>query len=315
MIITHAALAEGQSALRAPAGSAYCRVEVILSGHYSHHARPHMQLETISKTPDQRISDTSIVLIHGAWHGAWCWEDNFLDYFLSRGWETHAISLRGHGGSEGGSKLRWTSIRDYVADIEQVVSTLGRPPILVGHSMGGFVVQKFLEKHEVPGAVLLASVPHTGNRRVTMRFARKYPLSFLASLLTLSPYWLLRKPGMLSWACYSDQVEADTLANHHKKLGEESFRASLDMGNPKGLPNPSKNNSPVLVVGSENDALISVREVKQNAAALGVDAKIFQGMPHFVMSAAGWENVANCIAEWARNLRVANASEPAPVRG
>lgn len=56
-----------------------------------------MQLEVISKPVVEGATRPPVVLVHGAWHGAWCWEKNFLDYFPARGWETHAFSFRGHG--------------------------------------------------------------------------------------------------------------------------------------------------------------------------------------------------------------------------
>ncbi len=274
-----------------------------------------MNLETIVKMPDVRISDTPIVLIHGAWHGAWCWEDNFLDYFPSHGWETHAVSLRGHGKSDGASNLRNTSIRDYVEDIRQVVDGLDRPPILVGHSMGGFVIQKFLENHEVPGAVLLASAPHTGNKLITLRMARKYPFSMMASILTRNTYMLVRKPEMVAWIGYSGKVDPEVAAKHHEMIGQESFRASMQMGGPRGLPKPSKNKSPICVIGGELDTLISVREVQQTAKAYGVEPKIFPGMPHSLMAVPGWEAVAEWIDNWARKIVSAEALEPVPARG
>ena len=40
-------------------------------------------------------------------------------------------------------------------DVGAVVDWLGEPPVLIGHSMGGFVVQKYLEHHTTPGAALL----------------------------------------------------------------------------------------------------------------------------------------------------------------
>ncbi len=46
-----------------------------------------MQLEVITHKP-KAVSSTPILFVHGAWHGAWCWE-NFLPYFAERGYESH----------------------------------------------------------------------------------------------------------------------------------------------------------------------------------------------------------------------------------
>lgn len=274
-----------------------------------------MKLEIITKIPHERISNTPIVLIHGAWHAAWCWEGNFLDYFPSRGWETHAVSLRGHGQSDGASTLHSTSIEDYVADIKQVIDALPCPPILVAHSMGGFVVQKYLEHHAVAGAVLLAPVPHTGNGLCRWRMTRKYPFSLIAAVLTRNPYLIMRKPEMFAWACYSDKIAPDVLAQHHKMLGQEAYKATIQLAGPRGLPKPSENTSPISVIGGELDRMFSVQEIQQTAKAFGVEAKIFTGMPHSLMAVPGWEKVAEWIEQWAQQLISAEPREAASTGG
>jgi len=69
-------------------------------------------------------------------------------------------------------------IADYVEDVAQVVGQLPEVPVIVGHSMGGLVVQKYLEKYIAPAAVLLASVPVKGVLRTTLRIALRHPRRF-----------------------------------------------------------------------------------------------------------------------------------------
>lgn len=96
-----------------------------------------MKLEIISKYPSGSTHPTPILFVHGAWHAAWCWDVHFLDYFSQHGFAAHALSLRGHGNSEGRDHLRWTRIADYVDDVADTARQLLSPPILIGHSMGG----------------------------------------------------------------------------------------------------------------------------------------------------------------------------------
>ena len=49
-------------------------------------------IEHIIQRPEKQSHETPLFLQHGAWHGAWCW-NQFLDYFASLGYEVHAISL------------------------------------------------------------------------------------------------------------------------------------------------------------------------------------------------------------------------------
>ncbi len=79
-------------------------------------------LETITRQPDNQTYGTPLLFIHGAWHGAWCWDDYFLPYFAQKGYSAHAVSLRGHGESPGREKLRWASAKNYVADVAEAAS-------------------------------------------------------------------------------------------------------------------------------------------------------------------------------------------------
>lgn len=260
-----------------------------------------MDLEVISRTTAQASPNPPIVLIHGAWHGAWCWQDNFLEYFSQNGWEVHAVSLRGHGNSEGRHRLRWTSIADYVADVAQVVSSLDRPPVLIGHSMGGFVTQKYLESHKVAGAVLLASVPPSGTWQFNLRIICRHPIIWLTANLLMCLYPIVQSPDLAREWFFSPGVSRDAVAKHHAQLQDESYRAALDML-VLNLPKPFLVNTPIAVLGGETDQIFSVSEVMSTAKAYGVEAKIFPAMAHNMMSEPGWKSVAAWILEWATSL-------------
>src|SRR5689334_23220565 len=126
-----------------------------------------MTLEMISRKPEKVTAPTPILFVHGAWHGAWCWDEYFMPYFAARGFHCFASSFRGHGESDGRSTLLRSFSRDYVADlgeaIAQVEGQTGKKPILVSHSLGGYVTQKYLETApDIPAVILLATIPSYG---------------------------------------------------------------------------------------------------------------------------------------------------------
>jgi pimeloyl-ACP methyl ester carboxylesterase len=118
-------------------------------------------LELIDKGSCSDTHPTPL-LVHGGWHAAWCWDEHFLDFFADNGYRALALSLRGHGGSSASKPIRTISIADYVEDVVTVAEGLPTPPVVIGHSMGGFVVQKYLETHQAPAGVMLASIPPRG---------------------------------------------------------------------------------------------------------------------------------------------------------
>jgi pimeloyl-ACP methyl ester carboxylesterase len=244
---------------------------------------------------------TPILFVHGAWHGAWCWE-NFLPYFFDRGYASHAVSLRGHGQSDGQDKIRsHSAAKGYVADVAAVVKALPTPPILVGHSMGGYVVQKYLEQNAAPAAVLLASIPVSGILGFGIRYCMRHPLVFLKAHFTLDLLELVGTPELARDALFSDLTEAD-LRRYVPQLQSESFRMELETML-LSLPNPKKvlaHDTPILVLAGEKDRVFSTKEQRDTARAYGVerDMNIFPGMAHDMMLEPNWQQVAEYILAW-----------------
>lgn len=256
-----------------------------------------MNLEIIKKEAVSDVRPTPILFVHGMWHAAWCWAEHFLPYFAQHGYVSHALSLRGHGGSEGWERLRWTSLTDYVSDVTQVVSQMERPPILVGHSMGGMVVQKYLESNGAPSAVLLASVPPKGVIRATLRVAFRHPLAFMKANLTLSMFPIVKTPQMTQEAFFSADMPEEKVRSYFSRLQDDSYRAYLDMMG-LSLPRPKRVKTPLLVLGAADDGIISPSEIEATAQAYGTRAEVFPGMAHDMMLEGGWQTVADRILAW-----------------
>lgn len=226
-----------------------------------------------------------------------------MDYFVGQGFTVHAVSLRGHGESEGHAKLRWTRIADYVEDVVTVAQQLSKPPIVIGHSMGGLVVQKYLELHAAPGAVLLASVPPSGVLATTLRVARRHPLVFAKVNLTFSLYPFVASPALARELFFSDLLSDGQVQGYWERMQEESFLGFLDML-AFNLPKPEKVKTPILVLGGSKDAVFSPAEVEATARAYNTTAETFHNMAHVMMLEPKWESVAERISVWLRGLIV-----------
>lgn len=240
-----------------------------------------------------------VLLVHAAWHGAWCWADGFAQDLAAGGWAVHALSLRGHAGS-GPARLNTLSLRDYGDDVVAVLADLRRPAVLVGHSMGGGVVQRVLcrsDRPPVAGAALLASVPPSGALRTTLTVAREDPAAFALANLTLDLGRLVVTREQVRRLFLSADADPALVDGLHDRVQSESYRAFLDMLRPH-RPARRPSDVPMLVMGGETDRIFTVAEVEATAAAWGTTAHILTDLAHDVMLDTRWRDAAAHLRGW-----------------
>jgi pimeloyl-ACP methyl ester carboxylesterase len=254
-------------------------------------------LEVIDKGSCSESHPVPLLFVHGSWHAAWCWNENFLAFFVDKGYRALALSLRNHGNSY--KKNPWTSsVADWVSDVASVADTLPAKPVVIGHSMGGLVVQKYLENHTAPAGVLLASMPVSGATRAIFRIARRHPLRYATAALTGKSRRALNTPQAARQNFYSALTPESDIARYAALLDEEYLgRQSLDL-TILGLPKPSRVTTPLLVLGAECDGCFSQDEIRKTARAYGTEATFFPGMGHNMMLEPGWQAVAERIDGW-----------------
>jgi pimeloyl-ACP methyl ester carboxylesterase len=259
-------------------------------------------LEVIDKGSTTKSPPVPLLFVHGTWHGAWCWDDHFLDHFADRGFRALALSLRGHGCSETEKNLRACGLTDYIADVESVVTSLPAQPVMIGHSVGGFIVQKYLESHDAPAGVLIASTPPRGGRAGTVRAFKRHPWLMVKASITGDSLVPLRSPQLVREAFFSlDTPDADVV-RCASLLGPESVRLGLDVL--LQTIRPERISTPLLVLGAACDNTTMVAEVEATAGAYHTRAEIFPDMGHNMMLEPGWQAVAERIDGWLTTQRL-----------
>ena len=94
----------------------------------------------------------TVVLVHGAWHGAWCWE-RVVAELQARDVDVVAFDLPGHGDDPG----ELTDLHGDARHVRDVIDSLTGPVVLVGHSYGGAVVTEAGAHPRVEHLVYLAA--------------------------------------------------------------------------------------------------------------------------------------------------------------
>ena len=255
------------------------------------------ELEILSRNPDGGARrPRPLLFVHGAYTGAWCWDEHFLEYFAALGYDAHAVSLSGHGGSRDRRLLDSYSIENYVTDVAQAAASMAVSPVLIGHSMGGLVVQKYQERERSPAVVLLSSVPPQGLFSSAFGLAVRKP-ALMNDLNRLLGGGRVDIDGLRE-ALFHQPVAVADLHRFLRASQPESHRAIWDM-TLFNLPNPaSMRGLPLLVLGAEHDELMPPLQVEITARTFGVEAEILPDLGHAVMLERGWENVAERIAQW-----------------
>jgi alpha-beta hydrolase superfamily lysophospholipase len=170
--------------------------------------------------------------------------------------------------------------------------------------MGGLVVQKYLEHHSSPAAVLLASVPLAGVLATTLRIARRHPVAFAKINLTLSLFPLVATPRLAREAFFSEGVADEQMLAYSKRLQDESYLAFLDML-AFDLPTPGKVKTPLLVLGAARDTFFSPGEIEATARAYNAECEMIADVAHDMMLESRWQAVADRIVVWLEETGVA----------
>ncbi len=169
--------------------------------------------------------------------------------------------------------------------------SLGRPAVLVGHSMGGLVVQRALARYAAPAAVLVSPVPAHPAVGALMGIARQHPTDALRILaggsLPLRPEYLFRELPAAEAERHTDRCHGESALVQYQLVMHAPPRRPL------GRP-------PVLVLATPDDGLVPVRGIRSTAARYGADVREFPGMGHDLMLDARWREPLDAMLGWLR---------------
>lgn len=248
-----------------------------------------------------------IVLVHGICHGAWCWE-NFIDFFATQEYQCYAVSLRGHGESEGKEDINSFRLSDYVDDVKTVVDMCGdSKPFLVGHSMGGAVVQQYIGKYTdtVQGAVLFA--PATAPNMFFLKTLGSTLINFRLFFASLVAYGCKKSFIKQKAAFFTGRDEKGKRKQRVKNakqlpLQKESLRVVFCDLHTKYTRNYDVD-IPVFVIGSYADRYFPEKSLKKTANRYaGNDKtalKILERLCHDMMlDDKEWEESAKPVLEF-----------------
>ena len=256
-------------------------------------------IERIRYLPARRRRLPPILMVHGMWHGAWCWQP-WQELLAEWGWESHAFSLPGHGMSPAQRPVYFCTLDYYLRFLKAEVARMERKPILIGHSMGGALVQWYLKYagDNLPAAVLAAPWNVHGNFSDggIAHWLNLDPLGVLLVSLTGSANPYIRTPAVAArklispGAIYSPK-------ELHARLGPESVWIMIQHNRPFWQP-PVEIKTPLLWLAGEADQLISVEAQQRAAADYHAPCIVAPGAAHNLMMEPTYAETALTIHQW-----------------
>ncbi len=240
---------------------------------------------------------TPILFQHGMWHGVWCWR-RWQARFAAWGWETHAYSLPGHGRSPAQRAIKRCTLDYYLSFLKAKIDRMERPPVVIGHSMGGALIQWYLKYvADLPAAVLVAPwVSHSMFADGLLPLVRRDPLGVLLMTLSWDATPLIRTAERAA-ECFISEEALISPEELRARLGPESALV-LYQHNPPFWHPPLEVATPMLWLAGGADTLLPEPAERRSAAHYGADYVAVPGAGHNIMMEPSQRETAEIIHNW-----------------
>jgi pimeloyl-ACP methyl ester carboxylesterase len=253
------------------------------------------------------MATKTIVFIHGMFMTPLCWE-GWLPYFRDKGYTCIASPWPGRDkpvealrAIHPDPQLGKLTLKDVLEHLANTIQGLDEKPILIGHSMGGLVVQLLLQRGLAVAGVAIDSAPPAGV------FTTKW--SFLkANFPMINPLISKNTPRMMSLADFQ-YAFVNTLPLEEQKAAYDRYVVPESRGVPRDSLTSTaridfkKDHPPLLLIAGTEDhiipaALNKTNHSKYQASSSVTDFKEFEGRVHFIIGQKNWEEGAGYILGW-----------------
>lgn len=271
--------------------------------------------------PADSPSDTdTIVLIHGLWVTPRSWEE-WVQHYTAKGYRVLTPAYPGmeievEAIRADPSFMGSLTVPEVVAHLEKVIGELDKPPILMGHSFGGVLVQILLDHGFGAAGVSINSVPAEGVY-VTPPSQIKSLFPFLKNPTNYhKPVGFT--PEEFHYA-FTNTLEPETAAAAYERYHiptPASFvwggvLANWTPGHQATYVNfKNDDRAPLLFIAGTKDNIMPAAVNRSNAkhyegSKAITDYHEFEGRSHFTVGEPGWEAVADYALDWATKHAVA----------
>jgi pimeloyl-ACP methyl ester carboxylesterase len=247
----------------------------------------------------------TIVLIHGMFMNPLCWE-KWIPYYEAEGynviapaWPRRDQSVEELRKAHPDPELAKLKLGDVVEHIAGRIKSLDQKPAIIGHSMGGLVVQLLLQWDLAVAGVAIDPAPPAGV------FTTEF--SFLKSNFPAINPFLLSQPVMMTFEHFQ-YAFANTLPLDEQRAAYDRYVVPESRGVPTsslgaaGKVDFHRPRRPLLITAGQRDHIIPASLNRSNYKKYQgpslTDFKEFAGRDHFLIGSRGWQEVADYCLSW-----------------
>jgi pimeloyl-ACP methyl ester carboxylesterase len=255
----------------------------------------------------KKINSKTVVFITGAFISSDCWA-GWKSYFEERGYQINApawpfkdapaCTLRQRHPDVDVAGQRLDRLTAYFRNF---VKSLPEKPILVGHSMGGLIMQLLVQEGLAAAGVAVHSLQPRGV--FTFKFS-----FYKAGWPTLGFFTDTRKTYLMSFSewqyAFTNGMPFEAQKEgYYQLLVPESKLLIRDATTPAAKVDFAKPHVPLLFLAGSEDRFIPASlnhtNFKKYSHTQSVtDYKEFAGRNHFVLGQPGWQEIADYILNW-----------------
>ena len=258
------------------------------------------------------LANKTIVFIHGMYMTSRCWE-HWITHFEAQGYTCIAPNWPGRDASveelranHPDAKLGQLTLSDVRQHFQKIIGELDEKPIVIGHSMGGLVVQLLLQDDLAAAGVAIDSAPPFGVVSTEWSFVK-------SNWPHITPFASQSQPVKMSFEHFQyaftnglpleEQKAAFEryVVPESRRVPREALTARVDFERARG---------PLLLVAGRADHIIPAGLNRSNYAKYQAnpgqtDFQEFAGRTHFILGQTGWQEVADYVLNWVGTNAVA----------
>jgi pimeloyl-ACP methyl ester carboxylesterase len=254
----------------------------------------------------------TIVLIHGLWLTSLSWQP-WIDRYAGRGltaiapeWPRMDHDLETLRRDP--AVMNGLGLTEIVDSYDRTIRELEQPPILMGHSFGGAIVQLLLDRGLGAAGVAIDPAPIKGVLRLPLSALRAAAPALTNPLNRNKTVGLTKAQWHFAFTNTIGRAESDELYDkyHVPSTARPLFQAATANFNPNAATKVNFHNdtrAPLLIIAGGADHTVPPAMNKENYSRYKSNAVTdyheFLGRPHFTGGVPGWEEVADYALDWA----------------